>query len=114
MKPAVCYEPCANCPFRTDIPAFLTKGRAREIMRALQADRHFHCHKTLNYEGENEGAHKENTAICAGFAIIAERMKRPTQLMRVAERIGCYDYRKLNMDAPTHQTPEAFIKAQPR
>jgi hypothetical protein len=108
---AVLYEPCANCPFRSDRPAFLTRGRAEAIMDDLRHDQHFNCHKTLDYS-DGEGAHTDKTAICAGFAIIAEGLKHPTQMMRIAERIGIYDHRKLNMKAPVHKTPKAFIKAQ--
>lgn len=115
MKPAVCYEPCARCPFRTDRPAFLTKSRAREIMRALDRGVHFDCHKTLDYGTEDgEPAKTDRTAICAGFAVIAERARKPTQMMRIYERLGAYDFKKLNMDAPVHKTAAAFIKAQPK
>jgi hypothetical protein len=119
MKPAVCYEPCAKCPFRTDREPFLTKARAREIMTAMVHGNHFDCHQTLDYSGgdaDEDGSPRRTnrTAICAGFAIIAERAGKPTQMMRIAERLGAYDHAKLNMDAPVHKTATAFIKAQPR
>lgn len=118
MKPAVCYEPCATCPFRTDRPAFLTRARAREIMAALKSDNHFDCHKTLDYSAsddtdDGEPSMTERTAICAGFAIVAEKSGRIPQMMRIAERLGAYDANKLNMDAPVHKTARAFISAQP-
>ena len=32
-----------------------------------------------------------------------ERESSPNQLMRIAERVGHYDHRKLNMDAPVFE-----------
>jgi hypothetical protein len=114
-KPPVCYEPCGSCPFRTDIPAFLSKTKARSIRDAWARDIHFDCHKTVDYSGDDgEGVSTSRTSICAGFAILAERVDRPTQMMRIAERLRMYDRSKLNMDAPVHKDWSAFIKAQPQ
>ena len=112
MKSAVCYEPCGSCPFRTDRPSYLTKSRAREIIATMKHDQDFKCHKTLDYDTEDgEGQNTERTAICAGFAVIAETAGTPTQMMRIAERMGMYDKGNLNMDAPVYKTARAFIGA---
>ena len=114
------------CPFRTDRPGYLTPERAEEIVDAMKADQHFDCHKTLDYseadddvdeEGLSSGpkrtARTDRTAICAGFAVIAEAAGRPTQMMRIAGRLGLYDPKRLNLNAPVHKTAEDFIAAQP-
>jgi len=106
------YRPCPKCPFRTDIPAFLSRARARQIVGEIAQDRDFPCHATIDYTDDSNGKHTSDTKTCAGFAIMAENMQRPTQMMRIAERLGMYDPSKLHRDSPTHQTPKAFIDAQ--
>lgn len=117
MQSTVLYEPCGNCPFRNDKPGFLAKGRAREIIRAMERGEDFPCHKTLDYEAtgddlDAEPVRTQRTATCAGYAILCELQNRPTQMMCIAERIGLYDREKLNMKAPVHRSTAAFVKAQ--
>lgn len=99
-------KPCKHCPFRTDIPAFLTRGRAEEIFTAI-TDRQqtFTCHKTLELPQSTQEH-------CAGAMILLEKLERPNQMMRIAERFGMYDRTKLNMDSPVFNTGEEFIEAQ--
>lgn len=98
--------PCDNCPFRSDgngIP--LTTGRIREIEESL-IRAGFPCHKTTN-----GGTDLSNTMHCAGALILLERLDRPSQMMRIAERLGMYDRRKLNMDASVFRTFTAMVRA---
>lgn len=112
--------PCPSCPFRTDIPPFLTEGRGREIMAALLADHTFQCHKTVDYDGaDDEGevdsataASEPNAQHCAGALILLEKIGRPNQLMRIAERIGHYRPDRLDMKAPVFDTAAKFIRGQ--
>ena len=115
MKPVVLTEPCAHCPFRNDRPGFLAQGRAREILACMKQGENFPCHKTLDYDTEeNDPVSTSRTAVCAGYAILAQLTDQPTQIMQIAERFGFFDPRSLNLNAPVHRTAEAFIKAQPR
>lgn len=112
--------PCPSCPFRTDTPPFLHPGRAKEIMGFLLADHTFQCHKTVDYdkvsdEGEVDGAtaaREVNAQHCAGALILLEKLGKPNQLMRIAERIGHYHPLRLDMKAPVFDTAEEFIRAQ--
>ncbi len=104
-------RPCANCPFRTDIRPFLTPARAAEICNAMLADESFWCHKTIDYDGESDGATTKKTQHCAGALILLERLDRPNQLMRIAERLGVYDRTQLDMAAPVFESPDAFVHA---
>jgi len=79
-------RPCTLCPFRSDIRPYLTKSRVQEIERSL--DR-------------------------AEFPCLLEKLERPSQMMRICERIGMYDRRKLDMDAPVFESFEDMIDAQP-
>lgn len=116
--------PCPHCPFRTDIDPFLTPSRAREIAEALTVrDQTFQCHATVDYDkATNEdgdvcsavAASSPQAQHCAGALIMLEHMERPNQLMRIFERIGCYDRTKLDMTAPVFTTALAFIRAQRR
>jgi hypothetical protein len=38
-------------------------------------------------------------------------MNKPHQMMRISERLGLYDRRKLHMDAPVHNNLGEFIEA---
>jgi hypothetical protein len=109
-------HPCSNCPFRCDVPGYLSRARAREIARALTAlDQTFSCHK-LNEFGEDEETGEgmvtegERAQHCAGALILLEKLDSPNQMMRICERLGLYDRRKLKMDAPVFDTAEEFVR----
>lgn len=101
-------RPCAKCPFRTDVPGYLRRTRAVEIANGLIRGT-FACHETVDYSGESDGRETEKTHHCAGALIMLEHMEEPSQMMRIAERIGCYDRTRLDMKAPVFTTAEDFI-----
>lgn len=103
-------KPCKDCPFRSDIKGYLTKARVREIIYGITSEQKtFSCHKT-NDEECNE---TENSQHCAGALIFLERRNQPNQMMRIAERLGLYDRRKLDMESPVH-IARSMIDAQRR
>ena len=75
-------RPCDSCPFRSDRPFHLNKGRVLGIAHGGA----FPCHKTT-VEGGSDG--KKEKA-CAGLLILLENENRPNQMMRISERLGCY------------------------
>lgn len=81
-------RPCAHCPFRSDIRPYLNRERVALLKREL-ARKTFACHETLSGDGTQQH--------CAGALIFLERLRRPSQMMRIAERLGIYDRRKLDM-----------------
>lgn len=81
-------------------------------MNGLKRDLDFHCHATVDYKNSDNGRVTGKSKICAGFAVIAEEQNHPTQMMRICERIGLYDAKKLDRKALVHKTASAFIKAQ--
>lgn len=114
--------PCADCPFRTDIRAYLRKGRIDLLEEDLR-DKTFACHKTVNYDAEEEGRGEDDegatvvrshgsTSHCAGALILLEKIDRPSRMMLLGERLGIYDKDKLNMRAPVFDTFAAMRKAQ--
>ena len=105
-------RPCAKCPFRTDIPAYLRPERAQEIVNALVTSE-FPCHETIDYSDDSDGRETAKTAHCAGALIMLEHMEQPSQMMRICERLGFYDRTKLDMNAPVFTDAEDFIEAQP-
>lgn len=102
-------RPCANCPFRTDHPGYLRAERAEEIADALLSGATFTCHKTNEF-GEEGTIETSSSQHCAGALIFLESQDRPNQLMRIAERIGCYDRTKLDMDAPVFTDADGLIE----
>lgn len=110
-------RPCKDCPFRTDVKPYLTASRAREITDAITRQQAtFSCHKTNQLvdgdDGENEVLETGKSQHCAGALIMLERLERPNQMMRIAERLGMYDASKLDMDAPVFDSPRAMVAAQ--
>jgi hypothetical protein len=99
--------PCDNCPFRSDKPFHLGKGRVREIQRSLSRAT-FACHKTTEAGGCDGGRNAE--IHCAGALILLEKLDEPSQMMRIAERLGMYDRTKLKMDAPVYDSFEEMVE----
>lgn len=92
-------RPCKECPFRKDGPK-ISRRHAKEIMTpfANGTGGMFPCHKTADvdeddgtYEAKRDGSSRH----CAGALIFAEKHNMPTQMMRIAERLGLYDPTKL-------------------
>lgn len=106
--------PCKDCPFRSDVRPYLNKHRVREIIASITVQQGtFSCHKTNEHDDEGEAIETGKSQHCAGAAILLERMGRPNQMMRIAERLGMYDHTKLKMDSPVFDTPAKMIAAQP-
>jgi len=110
-------RPCEHCPFRNDKPGFITPARAREIAHAIiQEQRTFTCHETTvpveDDDGNSDMVDGPNAQHCAGALIFLERLKRPNQMMRIAERLGMYDYKKLDMGAPIVSSAKEFVALQ--
>lgn len=104
-------SPCAKCPFRCDIKPYLRAGRVEEILRSL--DRAvFPCHETTEHNEEGSHVESDKEIHCAGALILLEKVNRPSQMMRIAERLGIYDRRKLKMDAPVFDSFGEIIAAQ--
>lgn len=85
--------PCKDCPFTMSKKQFSDR-RLKEF-----ASGSFPCHKTaeLNEESGYEATNK--SVHCAGALIYLEKRNAPNQMMRIAERLGMYDMRKLDMNA---------------
>lgn len=87
--------PCDECPFLKSMRHGFTIRRLFE-----HASGEFACHKTCEVD-EDDGTFQatDNSPHCAGALIFLEKRGRPHQMMRIAERLGMYDRRKLNMGA---------------
>lgn len=105
--------PCAKCPFRKDIRAYLTSRRVREIERSLVTSE-FPCHQTTKFDYDGDHIPGDHEIHCAGALILLEKLERPSQMMRISERLRLYDCTKLNMDAPVFDSFHEMAKAQPR
>ena len=106
--------PCAECPF--------LKGSGF-TWRSLQAHAsgEFPCHKASVLD-EEDGTYQprpgNKTPHCAGALIFLEKQNKQHQMMRICERLGMYDRRRLKMDSPVVTRPSdcrrpARIKANP-
>jgi len=64
------------------------------------AEGEFCCHKTTVCDDEGKYTPGPDSQHCAGALIFLEKQDAPHQMMRICERLGIYDRRKLDMDAP--------------
>ena len=106
--------PCSNCPFRRDVTPYLRADRVREIFDNIERGE-FPCHKTTVCDEASDCGEMVETPKsehCAGMLIMLEKMGRPSQMMRICERLGKYDASKLNMDAPVYEDDEECEYAQ--
>jgi hypothetical protein len=102
--------PCRDCPFRHDVPGFLSGERAEEIANdVLRGSGSFPCHKTLDYSEDFDGKETKNTQMCAGATIFAEHCEQGGQMLRIAMRLGMLNPDELNMEAPVHTCEEDFL-----
>jgi len=100
-------KPCANCPFRKDKPFHLCPARAEEIVDSLtRKGQTFPCHKTTEATGKTEKDHQH----CAGALIMLEKTETRNQMVLIAERLGMYSRKKLDMESPVYETPQEFIQ----
>lgn len=102
-KPYGFTTPCSNCPFRSDIEPYIMPDRVTEIEEGLDRGE-FPCHKTTHGRAPVE-------VHCAGALILLEKLNRPSQMMRISERLGLYDRSKLDMDAPVYEDFEEMYDA---
>lgn len=96
--------PCANCPFRNDITPYLRQARVHDL---VTGDNVFMCHKTLT-PSMRVGKY---SAACAGFLAFMERCGKRNQMMQVAERLGLYDPKRLNPNAPVYKSLDELLHA---
>lgn len=87
--------PCAECPF-LNTPNFKRGFTLRRLKEFASGE--FPCHKTAADTEEGFTA-KKDSLHCAGALIFNEKRHTSTQMMRICERIGLYDRRKLDMKA---------------
>ncbi len=87
--------PCKECPFLNSMKKEFSLLRLKQF-----ASGEFPCHKSAEVD-EEEGTYKAigKSVHCAGALIFNEKRNKPHQMMRIAERLGMYDYTKLNMEA---------------
>lgn len=107
-------KPCKDCPFLDEkLGMFFSSGeRAQEIVDAARTGV-FPCHKTTTWDENDNGDTRQvvrpTTQACAGAMIAMEHCDEPNQMMRIAERIGVYDRRKLEMDSPSCTDLDEFV-----
>lgn len=108
-------RPCDNCPFRSDIRPYLRRGRSAEIAASLlDHDQCFPCHKTVDYDHDDEPEHSPDQQHCAGAMIWLSHQQMPNQWMRIMRRLGMFDPGRLDMTAPVYSTRAAFVAAEER
>ena len=97
---AITSTPCSKCPWRVKFKGdddYLRSGRRAGIMRDMLADATFPCHESIGHADLDDdydelevedGIDYSKSVECAGAALVLLRAERPTNMMRVLERIG--------------------------
>lgn len=117
QAPYTLQSPCADCPFRTDVGRYLRPERAQEIANSMTGPHgaDFTCHKTVDYidtpDGGTEARVGKRGRTCAGSMVILEKQNKPTQAMRIAERLGMYDRERLDMEAPVYDSLDEWVRS---
>lgn len=93
-------KPCHQCPFRRGEGA--VRLRARRIAQVCDSTGHdgrtFACHKTVDYDREDDDETFPSTdgqQHCAGALIFGLKHDGPHQMGRIAGRLGMWDPRRL-------------------
>jgi hypothetical protein len=101
--------PCANCPFRSDVPRYLANERYADIAQAIiDRGESFICHKTVSFDDDGRPEPDGRNCHCAGAMIFLQHLDRPNQAMQVMERLGAFDPSTLQMDAPVYRARAEF------
>lgn len=98
--------PCPECPF-------LRKNNFTYASLKRHASGEFACHKQCKLSEDGVYVKRnEKTQHCAGALIFLEKHDPPQshQMMRICERLGAYDYTKLDMTADVGSSPEDYRK----
>jgi hypothetical protein len=95
--------PCDQCPF------LLGSGFTYRSLVG-HASGEFPCHKACVVDEDTSTfvPRGDKTPHCAGALIFLEKQNRPHQMMRICERLGLYDARKLDMAAPVGSKPSDY------
>lgn len=99
-------KPCDACPFKRGSKLQLDSKRVDEIggQFTTGGQAGFVCHKTAeidedsgNFVPKRHDAEGPESRHCAGALIFAEKNGTPSQMMRIAERLGMYDRSALEL-----------------
>jgi hypothetical protein len=94
-------RPCSSCPFLRIGGVRLTEARVEEIAGGMLSTQGatFACHKTTTPSSDGmDMLETKDSRHCAGALIFAEKNENATQMMRIAERLGMYNPRKMMAD----------------
>ena len=90
VKQSSLKKPCADCPFRKDRTGIkgLAEGRRTGIIDELVSGQAgtFHCHKTIDYDDENESVMERKH--CAGAVATAIKAGGAPKAVLLAMRMG--------------------------
>lgn len=96
---------CSDCPFRRGTLTKLTRSRCEELREVLEKqDGHFHCHKTVDYGGEQPKT--EESSFCVGSL----QLFGFGQLPRIAGRMGMLPKDIVTDDPGVHTDPDEWIE----
>lgn len=119
--PYTLTDPCTHCPFRTDTGQAITAERAADLAEDISTTSTFYCHQTLPRDNDDEAPRHDGTPdverlgtrtrACAGALIVLEKSHQASAPMRMGQALGLYDPNRLNMDAPTYDTLNAWVQS---
>lgn len=102
-------RPCEHCPFRRDVPPYLTAARARGLARTLSDDLHwFACHETTGIKN-GKRVRAADRSHCAGAAIVLYRAGLINVATRLAVALNLISMDDLKAPVPVFNSLEQFV-----
>ncbi|WP_288405557.1 DUF6283 family protein [uncultured Deinococcus sp.] len=99
-------RPCQDCPFRRDVPSYLSAGWAEQTIAAQDEGVPFFCHRTTTKTGY--ATSDRRARYCAGSLLYGEAVHRHILPVRLAIHLGLYDPSRLDHSVPVLDSPEAL------
>jgi hypothetical protein len=105
-------RPCKDCPFRSDIPFYLHPARVVAILEGIfQDEETFTCHNAAYGRWHRDTYRPDrNDQHCAGALLLIHREDVGHRMTQIAEQLGLYDPRTLDLHAPVFPTVEAMLE----
>lgn len=107
-------RPCPECPFRTDIPVYLTSERPLMMYKPASSSHctnglSFSCHETTDKDDWGNVLSTPDTQQCAGSLILHQHEGHYAQHIQLAERLLGFDRNNLDMTAPVYKSFEEML-----
>ncbi len=105
-------KPCNNCPFLIGQNYALHPQKVDNILRDIQGDEGFVCHKTVDYSNDWTGEIRLSSRVCFGAALFLEQIQPggcfSNTTFRLSAMAGDFEPEDLRQDDSVYSSIEDF------